>query len=230
MVLNQGEGRDGADAINALAQLDWCSGRIGMAGNSWLAMSQWRIASERPEHLKAIAPWEGLTDPHRNSTIRGGVPGTAFPNFIREKMFGTGKVEDIIAMVAREPLFNEYWADKIPPIEQINIPAYVVASYTNQVHTAGTLNGRDRLKSPKWLRIHNTQEWPDFYNPQYTEDLRQFFDCYLLEEKNGWGKTPPVRMSVLDPGHKDTVDRPEESFPPPASKRARYISMPPTTG
>jgi len=33
-----------------------------MAGNSWLAISQWFIAAEQPPHLAAIAPWEGFTD------------------------------------------------------------------------------------------------------------------------------------------------------------------------
>lgn len=212
--LSQGEGRDGADAIEELAALDWCSGKIGMAGNSWLAMSQWRIASERPPHLAAIAPWEGLCDPHRNSTLRGGIPALAFPSFIRSKMYGAGKVEDITAMAEREPLYNEYWADKTPPIARIDVPAYVVACYTNQAHTGGTFSAWNQLTSPKWLRIHNTQEWPDFYNPTYTDDLRRFFDATLRGVENGWEETPQVRMCVLDPGHKDIIDRPETSFPP----------------
>jgi putative CocE/NonD family hydrolase len=79
--LSKGEGEDGADAIEAIAALPWCTGRVGMAGNSWLAMSQWRIAAERPPHLAAIAPWEGLTDPYRDNTMRGGVPRLNFPAF-----------------------------------------------------------------------------------------------------------------------------------------------------
>ena len=208
------EGRDGADAVDAIAALPWCSGRVGLAGNSWLAMSQWRTASERPEHLAAIAPWEGLSDLYRDSLVRGGVPRTVFPAFVRDKMYGRGRVEDPIAMLEDHPLVDEYWEDKVPDVARIAAPAYVVASYSNQLHTAGTLRSWATLTSPKWLRIHNTQEWPDFYDPRYVEDLRRFFDRYLREVDNGWESTPPVRMAVLDPGHVDTVDRAEDTFPP----------------
>ncbi|KPI42094.1 uncharacterized protein AB675_5452 [Cyphellophora attinorum] len=41
------EGRDGHDAIEHLATLPWCSGKIGLVGNSWLAAAQWFIAAEQ---------------------------------------------------------------------------------------------------------------------------------------------------------------------------------------
>jgi len=212
--LGSQEGRDGHDAVEAIAGLTWCSGKVGLAGNSWLAMSQWRTASERPTHLAAIAPWEGLTDLYRDVIARGGVPRTAFPSAIRDTLYGRGQVEDPIAMLEDHPLFDEYWADKLPDIAAITAPAYVVASYSNQLHTAGTLRNWAALTGPKWLRVHNTQEWPDFYDPRYVQDLRRFFDRYLRGLDNGWEATPPVRMGVLDPGYTDTVDRPEHTFPP----------------
>jgi predicted acyl esterase len=212
--LGSGEGRDGHDAVEAIAALPWCSGKVGLAGNSWLAMSQWRTASEQPPHLAAIAPWEGLSDLYRDVIARGGVPRTAFPAFIRDTLYGRGRVEDPVAMLADHPLVDTYWEDKIPDLARIQAPAYVVASYTNQLHTAGTLRNWAKLTGDKWLRIHNTQEWPDFYDRRHVEDLRRFFDRYLREIDNGWETTPPVRMAVLDPGHADTVERPEQIFPP----------------
>ncbi|MBV6760421.1 CocE/NonD family hydrolase [Rhodococcus opacus] len=212
--LSSAEGRDGHDAVEAIAALPWCSGKVGLAGNSWLAMSQWRTASERPDHLAAIAPWEGLTDLYREVLARGGVPRTGFPAFIRDKIYGHGKVEDPVAMLEKHPLVDEYWEDKLPDVARIDVPAYVVGSYTNPVHVNGTLQNWDMLTSPKWLRIHNSQEWPDFYDPRSVEDLRRFFDRYLKEIDNGWEATPRVRMAVLDPGHVDTVDQSEDTFPP----------------
>ena len=209
-----GEGRDGHDAIEEIAKLSWCSGKIGMSGNSWLAIVQWRIAAERPPHLIAIAPWEGLTDPYRDVFARGGVPDTGFPEAVINKLYGRNNVEDPMAMLEECPYFDEYWADKVPDISKIDVPAYVVASYTNPVHVRGTFRGYALLKSAKWLRVHNTVEWPDFYDPKYTEDLRRFFDKYLYGKDNGWENTPPVRMSILNPGHNDIVDKPENSFPP----------------
>lgn len=212
--LNRGEGLDVHDSIEALATLDWCSGKIGMAGNSWLAMQQWRGGEERPPHLAALAPWEGLTDPYRDTTVLGGIPDLDFACFIRDKMFGHTQVVDIEAMVKEHPLFDEYWQDCCPEVSRIEVPTYVVASYTNALHAAGTIRGWYELTAPKWLRIHNTQEWPDFYAPENVEDLRRFFDRYLKEIENGWEETPQVRLSILDPGHKDTVNRVEDAFPP----------------
>jgi predicted acyl esterase len=68
----------------------------------------------------------------------------------------------------------------------------------------------------------HTQEWPDLY--EYTDDLRRFFDRYLALSDNGWEQTPPVRLAILDPGGTDTVDRPEEAFPPGrAQHRTLYL-------
>ena len=128
--LNSAEGRDGHDAVEAIAALPWCSGKVGLAGNSWLAMSQWRTASEQPPHLAAIAPWEGLTDLYREVLARGGVPRTAFPTFIRDKMYGRGRVEDPIAMLEDHPLFDGYWADKLPDLPRIRVPACIVRRRT----------------------------------------------------------------------------------------------------
>lgn len=208
------EGKDGHDAIEEIGKLPWCSGRVGMAGNSWLAIAQWVIAAENPNCLKAIAPWEGITDPYRDVFARGGIPDVAFPKLILDGLFGKNLAEDPIAMLDKHPLFDEYWQSKIADISNIKIPAYVVSSYTNLVHSAGTFRGWDKLNSIKWLRIHNTHEWPDFYDAMYLEDLRKFFDFYLLEKQNEWKLTPKVRMSVLDPGNEDTVNRAEQTFPP----------------
>ena len=82
------EGRDGRDAIEEIAQLSWCSGRVGMAGNSWLAMSQWFTAAQQPPHLACIAPLEGGTDPVRDSFFRGGIPGFDFQYAIQNTLRG----------------------------------------------------------------------------------------------------------------------------------------------
>lgn len=72
------EGRDGYDCIEWIAEQPWCNGKVAMAGNSWLATTQWFVAAERPPHLTCIAPWEGLGDFYRESICRGGIPDHAF--------------------------------------------------------------------------------------------------------------------------------------------------------
>jgi putative CocE/NonD family hydrolase len=108
---------------------------------------------------------------------------------------------------------NAFWEDKRARVENIEIPAYVVASWTAG-HSHGTLDGFCRIPSKnKWLRVHNTQEWPDYYTLENLEDLRHFFDRFLKGIRNGYELVPRVRISVFDPGGTDQVNRPEKEFP-----------------
>lgn len=217
------DGRDGYDLTEWVAARDWSNGAVAFTGNSWLSIVQWFIAAERPPHLTAIAPWEGFADAYRHSTVPGGVPRTQFPNIVMSDLRGHSTGEDIGAMASEHPLLDDFWADKIARLDRITVPAYVVASYANKVHTRGTIHAFNGIASPdKWLRIHNTHEWPDYYEQR--DDLARFFDHYLLGFDNGWQTTPRVRMSILDPGGHDTVARAEETFPP-ASARGRDLHL-----
>lgn len=206
---------DGCDVIEWIASQPWSNGKVGMSGNSWLTVSQWFIAAERPEHLVAIAPWEGFCDHYRESGTRGGIPAPEFPEMIAETFASAhGMLEDQPRMIVERPFMCDYWEDKAARVENIEIPAYVVASYTNSVHTHGSFAGFRRMASKeKWLRVHNTSEWFDYYTPENVEDLRRFFDHYLKGIDNGWEQTPRVRLSVLNPGGTDIVGRTEEEFP-----------------
>lgn len=225
-------GRDGSDLVEWAARQSWCNGRVGMSGNSWLAISQWFVAAEQPEHLAAIAPWEGLYDSYREVATRGGVMMPEFVDFLMRSFASTpdGGVEDSVAAMRENPTMNAYWRDKIADLESIIVPAYVVASYTNPIHTDGSFDGFHRISSTdKWLRVHNTGEWDDYYEPSHVEDLRRFFDHFLKGIDNGWETTPRIRLSVLNPGGRDIVDRIEDAFPP-ARTRHRRLYLDPAAG
>lgn len=82
------EGRDGHDCVEAIAKLPWCSGKVGMAGNSWLAIAQWFVAAERPPHLACVAPFEGAGDMLRETVCRGGIPDPGFAGVIKKALRG----------------------------------------------------------------------------------------------------------------------------------------------
>jgi uncharacterized protein len=210
------EGRDCHDVIEWLAEQAWCSGKIGMSGTSYLAVSQWFTAAEQPKHLAAINPWEGVSDTYRDLVMRGGMPDTGFAGLLQNgSFFGKNQKEDIVSEAARYPLMNELWANKIPDFDRITVPAFVVASYSNTLHTAGTFRGWRRIASQdKWLRIHSTQEWPDYYDEANVEDQRRFFDRYLKDIANGWENTPRVRYAVHDFHGGDRVNVAADAFPP----------------
>lgn len=221
------EGRDGHDLIEWLAAQNWCNGKVGMSGTSYLAFSQWFIAAEQPPHLAAINPNEGLSDAYRDLSMRGGMPDLWFTKRLQVNHVNTQKVqrEGVYEEALRYPLAdNPIWQDKIARFDKITTPAYVVASYSNTLHTQGTFRAwREMASKDKWLRIHNTQEWPDYYDEVNTEDRRLFFDYYLKGVGNGWEQTPRVRYAVLDMEGGDILNQPATQFPPQDVKYTKYF-------
>lgn len=66
-------------------------------------------------------------------------------------MTGRNQQEDVVGMLAQYPLMNEYWKDKRAKIEDIQVPAYVLASYSSGLHTVGSFRGfEDIPHQNKW--------------------------------------------------------------------------------
>lgn len=77
------------DTIDWASKQQWCDGSVAMAGNSWLAVSQLNYAS-RYTHpaLKALAPWEAMTNPYIDNIMRGGIPHVRFFGMISGGLAG----------------------------------------------------------------------------------------------------------------------------------------------
>lgn len=128
--------------IEGIAKLPWCSGNIGLAGNSHLGIVQWFIAVTRPPSLKAIAPWEAAGNLYRQQFARGGVWDSALVDIITHNVIqGCNGVEHFAEMYRRSSLQNIYWKDKRADIKNINIPTCIVTSYSTFVHTMGSIRG-----------------------------------------------------------------------------------------
>jgi predicted acyl esterase len=218
------EGRDAAQLIQWIGVQPWCTGKVGMSGNSWLAITQWFAAAERPSHLACIAPWEGISDFYRDLAVRGGIPETGFVEFLVQRMFGAGFVDDVATMAREHGFLDAYWRDKIAAVEKIEVPAYICAGWSQFFHLNGTLRAfRAITGERKWLRAHREFEWPDYYSAENIRDLHLFFDRYLKEIRNGWEMTPRVRLDVMDRGDTDAVSRrAERDFPLPGTRYERW--------
>ncbi|KAF9886277.1 hypothetical protein FE257_011890 [Aspergillus nanangensis] len=224
-----GDGEDGYDAIEEIASLPWCNGKVTMLGNSWLAISQWFIAAERPPHLACIAPLEGVSDPFREQLRRGGIPELQFWKALLGMLCGRNGVEDIVAMSEESDLTNAYWEDKRAKIERIQVPAYILASYSTMLHTLGSFRGYEDIPhDEKWLVVHGTQEWYDLYTPERIQELNDFFDRYTKDIPNAWENTPHVRATVLPfngPALTD-IHFEELKWPPQQVKPKRFFLGP----
>ncbi|MDL2293007.1 CocE/NonD family hydrolase [Ruminococcaceae bacterium OttesenSCG-928-D13] len=218
------DGRDGYDFIEWIAAQAWCNGRVGMAGNSCVAMSQYRIAAQQPPHLCAIAPWEGTSDMYRESLYEGGIPAVKFVGMVLAEAVGEGFIDDAALNAEIHPFADDpYWRDKEIDFSKITQPAYLTACW-NHFHLRGSFQAFRKIKSnKKWMRAHREFEWPDAYTPKYLQELELFFDRYLKLERNGWELTPKVRIEVQDAFDCDyQINRVEENFP---LKRTKYQKL-----
>jgi len=66
------EAKDGYDAVEWAAAQPWSNGKVGMIGGSYVGLTQWQAAIERPPHLVAIAPHYSSSDYHHGWTYQGG--------------------------------------------------------------------------------------------------------------------------------------------------------------
>lgn len=211
------EAEDCYDLIEWIAGQAWSNEKTALTGTSYLAFSQWFIAAAQPPHLTCINPHEGLSDAYRDLAYNGGIPD---PHFIKRLQVNHvsavpgAKREDMAAEMERYPFADApLWLDKKADISKIQIPVYCVASYSNTLHTMGTFRQWRKISTAdKWLRIHNTQEWPDYYSDAAQEDRQKFFDRYLKEIDNGWEETPHVRYSLLDMEGGDQLNLSTETF------------------
>ncbi len=214
---------DGYDFVEWLAAQGWCNGKVGMSGNSGVAMHQWGIAAEQPPHLACIAPWECTTDLYRESLFEGGIPALSFNEFIAAQVTGPNGVDDQVAMARMYPYMNGYWKDKRADWSKVRIPVYQTAGWSH-FHLPGSFNAWRRCKSRlKWMRAHRDFEWPDTYNPDNLEDLKRFYDRYLKDIHNGWEMTPRVRIDVMDAYDIDyQAKRGEKTFPLQRTKYTKF--------
>ncbi|KAL4889704.1 hypothetical protein BDV59DRAFT_210129 [Aspergillus ambiguus] len=147
----------------------------------------------------AIAPLEGLSDPFREDCFRGGIPWTTFARSIADVLPGRQQQEDLGAMVDPYTITNDYLEDKRADFSEIQVPVYIGASYSSDLHCIGSLRAFEEIPHPnKWLVLHSTQEWYDLYWEDRTQDLDKFFSYYLKDTRNNWPLTSPVRLALLN--------------------------------
>ena len=203
------------EAIEWVAKQSWCSGKVGLSGVSFLAISQYHVAACQayggpPPSLCCISPWEGLTDPYRDIFCFGGVSEYSFPNFwwnTEVKPVISGTEEDFVKSegsiptdyLRLHPFYDDYWKAKAAKLEEITVPMLVCGSFQDHgLHTMGSFRAFETAKSKhKWLYTHRTGKWVAYYSPGVLKMTKNFMDCFLKDHtSSGFLDTPPVRLEV----------------------------------
>src|SRR3546814_3838032 len=91
-------------------------------------------------------------------------------------------------LMRARPLFDEAWAARNPALENIDVPALVCASFSDQsLHTRGSFEGFRRIASTqKWLYTHRGPKWAT-RSEEHTSELQSLmrisYAVFCLKKK-----------------------------------------------
>jgi len=203
------------EAIEWFAKQSWSTGKVGLNGVSFLAITQFHVAACQayggpPPSLKCISPWEGLSDIYRDVWAFGGVHESGFPAFwwnteVKPVLNGTQKdFEDFEGSIPTDwlkqhPLYDDFWKSKAAKVDEITIPMLVCAAFSDHgLHTLGSFRAFEKAQSKhKWVYTHRTGKWVSYYSEEVQKLTKDFMDCFLKDDtSSGFLETPPVRLEV----------------------------------
>ncbi len=228
-VLSGQEAEDYYDLIQWAAAQPWSNGKVGLAGVSYLALSQYAVAALRPPSLAAICPWEGFSDVYRDLAYPGGVREDGFVPFWTARLPQQRLTGRLRQQQLEHPLDDEIWHSMRPELERIQVPALICGSFSDQnLHTRGSFEAFQRISSPqKWLFTHRQGKWAAFYREPGLGWQKRFFDHFLRGEANGMDQVPAVRLEVRS--QRDHVHEVRQATQwPPAELTWSWLELGPT--
>ncbi|NGO06483.1 CocE/NonD family hydrolase [Streptomyces sp. HC44] len=151
------EQRDNHDVIEWLARHPASTGRIGQMGVSYGGHTALLAAVNRPPHLKAVIPVNGLHDWYENTIHRGGI----YSPRIRE--WQQTVAPDTLRTYAEHPLYDDFWRDRsvMSRWENLTLPTLEINGWYDRYRDGMVKNYRARphnvwLVSGPWE--HGTPE------------------------------------------------------------------------
>lgn len=193
------EADDIAQVLAWAAVQPWSTGRIGMLGVSYLALSQYKVAALNPPALKAICPWEGFTDAYRDFFTPGGV---VEHGFARVWLFLSGRVARLNTNIAVErrkhPLQDEWWEALSPDLSKITVPILACTSFSDDnLHSVGSMRAFQHVASEeRHAYAHRGPKWATFYGEEARRSQIAFFDRHLRQKDVA--VLPPMRLEIRD--------------------------------
>jgi len=220
------------EAIEWVADQPWCTGKVGLNGVSFLAITQYHVAACQayggpPPSLCCISPWEGIVSQYTDLMCRGGIADIGFAAFwwptevkptINVPVAEFIRQEEGLPMelLDKHPFYDKYWQDKTPKLEEITLPMLICGSFSDHgLHSSGSFRAFMKAKSKyKWVYTHRTGKWDAYYSPEVQNLTREFFDCFVKgETSNGFMEKPPVRLEVRSDFHTIHEVRHESAWP-----------------
>jgi predicted acyl esterase len=209
------------DAIEWVAHQDWCTGKVGMIGQSYFGMAQWSAAVQGPPHLTCIAPYDAKIDHYRDGQYHGGIPAYGLAIIwsfgVRYNHLngppGPSSAErlktDLVQAMLEHPTDDDFWRTRSPywRLRGVDVPTFSIGSWgKNALHLRGNLMGYELVTGSKRLlveeagqpvRLGVVRAQRDFETPGFHERvLLPWYDHWLKGIDAGVMKGNPVTTFV----------------------------------
>jgi len=209
--------RDGATVVEWAARQPWSDGNIGLFGNSYMGMTAFMVAAQRPAGLKAIAAGAPPATIYHDTFFPGGIYnyGQAAPwTFLSQpgssargaEFRGGAGDRDCAALRAAQqpvrmfyelrdhPLYDRWWADKsiLRDAARVDVPVLIAHAWQDQqIAVAGGIELFREVRSTRKLLLSNGGH--SFFNewPLMEEKIR-WFDLWLKQRPTGIETEPSV--------------------------------------
>jgi predicted acyl esterase len=190
------ETEDYCEVIEWAGTQEWSNGNVGLSGVSYLAIAQWYAAGKQPPHLKAIIPWEGVSDHYRDTRYPGGIPESGFR--VEWLKRNVGQVTEADIMKVLDPVTNQNILETNPQLEKIIVPALICATWSDHgLHSRGGFEAYKRISSKdKWLYTHGRRKWEEYYSEEGLDYQLMFFNQFLKGIDSGIMDIPSIRLEV----------------------------------
>ena len=206
------EARDYYDAIEWSAEQPWSTGKTGLVGVSYYAITQWNVAGLQPPSLTTIVPWEGWADMYRDSVFHGGVFNQGFYGRwwldVRGKQLlentrahnSAALSEDLIYNFLSHHMDSDWW-DNVKAraqFDKITVPLYSSGNWGGwNHHMRGNIDGFVRSASAnKKLQMHIGGHVDAFYSDEGKNELLRWYDYWLKDIDTGIMDEPPVKLCI----------------------------------
>ncbi|MGH3436411.1 MAG: CocE/NonD family hydrolase [Sciscionella sp.] len=213
-LMSDAEAEDIADLIEWAGHQQWSTGNVGMLGVSYLAMSQYKVAGLAPPSLKAVCPWEGMTDPYRDLMRPGGLYEHGFTLVWTTGTKRSSRLATDIGKEQRDrPLRDEWWQSLTPDLKKIKVPMLVCTSFSdNNLHSRGSFRAFEQAGSAhRFAYTHRGGKWAVFYGEPARRAQLAFFDRYLRDPDVP--EPPRVRLEVRESRDQVVEVRDENEWP-----------------
>ncbi|HVB76649.1 MAG TPA: CocE/NonD family hydrolase [Candidatus Nitrosotalea sp.] len=221
---------DLAEVIEWVAAQPWCNGRVGMIGCSYFGMTQNLAAEQQPPSLRAIFPYDALTDLYRDALMPGGIPNEGWARFWFSAVTflngaSSGRNPNFAAMTRhfdrvlslREPMDGPYWQERSawPRLDQIQIPSYFGCDWEfYTLHLRGTYDAWERTGPITKRMLLGPAPWPKRQFASYHQEALRWYDMFLKDLDSGVLDADPVQIWIQG----EDVWRSEPAWPLPNTR------------